>query len=565
MLQESDPPHHDPNPGRKTLVLGTAISSTVQQAAGRLSRTAGSDNVVVGVAEVETWKFAHEAFEIVVFGEELIPFDRVETRDIVAAEQFREVVFPFGLPRQSLFGAVRLVRALPEQRFVVETSWARLEKRAFVILALSLLTLLGWIPLNLLQRLTFAVDGVGVILGGVLARIRPHPPTDGTRHGVCHVLPSLGTGGAQRQVVEYFRHGNPVQRARLLTLFDSSDRFLKELESDGTPPDILARRCRSNPIGRVAIRFFPNTTAMTALYWRLRSLRPASVVSWLFQANVVAASAARLAGVPMVLSSIRNMSSWKSWPEFRKWWYWPADRLTTPLCDVVFANSRAAADDFMRWTKIRGLEVAVVWNGLDIDGLLSARRADIRLRHGLATEVPLLLTVGRLSSEKDHAVLMRACTRNDLAAMDWHLLVVGHGVLEPELRRLVDDLGLASRITFCGRQDDPQSYYAGSDLFILTSRIEGLPNALIEAQAMGLAAVTTDCGGAAEIVEDGVTGHVVAIGDEEALADTIGKLLTAEDTRAEMGRAAADRCRRDFGVDRMVSAIDRLEGGAENG
>ena len=100
--------------------------------------------------------------------------------------------------------------------------------------------------------------------------------------------------------------------------------------------------------------------------------KPSCVVSWLFQANVIAASAARLAGVPRVVASVRNMSTWKSWPGFRRWWYWLADRLTAPLNDVIFANSRAAANDFVRWTRRPDLPIEVVPNGLDVDALLAA-------------------------------------------------------------------------------------------------------------------------------------------------------------------------------------------------
>ena len=142
----------------------------------------------------------------------------------------------------------------------------------------------------------------------------------------------------------------------------------------------------------------------------------------------------------------------------------------------------------------------------------------------------------------------------------WHLLVVGHGVLETRLRQLVDDLGLHGHVTFTGRVDDPQSYYRAATLFVLSSRIEGLPNALIEAQMFGVAAVTTDCGGAGDVVDDGQTGRVVPIGDVEALARNIEELLRENKTRAAMGRAAAEASRRKFDIQAMVEAIDKLSG-----
>jgi glycosyltransferase involved in cell wall biosynthesis len=254
------------------------------------------------------------------------------------------------------------------------------------------------------------------------------------------------------------------------------------------------------------------------------------------------------------------MSTWKSWPGFRKWWYWPADRLTAPLNDVIFANSRAAANDFVRWVRLPGLPVEVVANGLDIDALLATPYTDARQRHGLPSDVPILLAVGRLSFEKDHETLLRSCALLATRMQRWHLLVVGHGVLETRLRQLADDLGLNGHVTFTGRIDDPQSYYRAATLFVLSSRIEGLPNALIEAQIFGVAAVTTDCGGAGDVADDGQTGRVVSIGDVDALARNIEELLREDETRAAMGRAAAEASRRKLNIQAMVEAIDKLSG-----
>jgi len=172
--------------------------------------------------------------------------------------------------------------------------------------------------------------------------------------------------------------------------------------------------------------------------------------------------------------------------------------------------------------------------------------------------------VGRLSFEKDHETLLRSCAGLATRMKRWHLLVVGHGVLETRLRRRADDLGLHGHVTFTGRVDDPQSYYRAATLFVLSSRIEGLPNALIEAQIFGLAAVTTNCGGAGDIVNDGKTGRVVPIGDVDALARNIEELLMENETRAEMGRAASEASRRKFDIEAMVEAIDKLSGRTEH-
>lgn len=542
------------------LVLGTAISSRVLETADRIAVRNPGAWIVVAVPEVETWKFAESGYEVLVQGEEQLPFASAEMDRLIGERDFREIVLPVGIPRGSLVGAARWVWTTPNQNWLLDGSVVRLRARSAIAAALMLVTVLGWLPLSLFQRLSYAADGLGVVLGGLVARCWPRRGAHVAGGDVCHVIPSLGTGGTQRQVVEYLRRVGPSPPVHLIALFDSNDRFLRELERSGIEPVILARGCRSSRLGRAAVRFLPNTTALIALAARLRSSRPSCVVSWLFQANVVAAPAARLAGVPRVVSSVRNMSTWKSWPGFRRWWYWLADRLTAPFNDVIFANSRAAANDFVRWTRLPILPVEVVPNGLDIDALLAMPHADVRQRHGLPSDVSVLLTVGRLSFEKDHETLLRSCAQLATRMQRWHLLVVGHGVLETHLRQLADDLGLHARVTFTGRVDDPQSYYRVATLFVLSSLIEGLPNALIEAQIFGVAAVTTDCGGAGDVVDDGQTGRVVPIGDVDALAGNIEELLKEKKIRAAMGRAAAEASRRKFDVQAMVDAIDKLSG-----
>jgi len=374
------------------LVLGTAISSRVLKIADKVADRNPGTSIVVGVPEVETWKFADSGYEVLVQGEEQLPFASAEMHRVIAERGFLEIVLPVGIPRGSLVNAARWVWTTPNQRVVFDGLMVKLTGRFAVAAALMLVTVFGWLPLSLFQRASFAADGLGVVLGGLLARILPRRNAHRDNGTVCHVVPDLGTGGTQRQVLEYLKRSGPGGPVRLLVLFDSGDRFLRELERSGIEPVILARGCRSSRLGRAAVRFLPNTTALIALTARLRSSRPSCVVSWLFQANVLAAPAARLAGVPRVVSSVRNMSTWKSWPGFRRWWYWPADRLAVSLSDVVFTNSQAAASDFARWTRLPGLAVEVVPNGFDIDALLAAPNADALKRHGLPSDVPILLT-----------------------------------------------------------------------------------------------------------------------------------------------------------------------------
>ena len=544
---------------RRILVLGSAISTRVRAVASRLAAAEPAAVVAVAVPEVETWRFRGSGLDLIVAGDADLRFGESGLRTVIGDGRFNRIVIPFGVPRCPPLSVARLVASSNAEGFLLLIGRFGVAWRPAIVTALVLSHVLAWIPLRIAERLCAALDGAGVVLGGLAAQCRRRQ-CDRAGGPVCHVVPSLGTGGTQRQVVEYFKRAQPEPPLRLIALFDHNDRFLLELEAAGLEVEILARGCRRSAAGRLAVRFFPNTTALVVLTRRFRAIRPSCVVSWLFQANVVAAPAARLAAVPRVVASIRNLSTWKSWPEYRRWWYWLADRASAALTDEIFANSRAAAVDYARWLRRDDLEVGVVSNGVDVDGLLTAPRADVSARLGLGTGQKLLLTVGRLSAEKDHATLLRAVARLPGPGTDWHLVVVGHGKLELELRELATSLGLDDKVTFAGRVDDPQSYFAAADLFILPSRIEGAPNALIEAHIFGLATVTTDWPGALEVVQPGVTSVVVPIGDDGRMASEISRLLADDEARATMGRSAAGASRGLFDIDVMVAAIDRISG-----
>lgn len=544
----------------KVLILGTAVSSRLLAVGRRIASRRRPAKATVCVPEVETWKFRNQGFHVVVVGNEDLPLEAPELRAVVERGQFDRVMLPLGFPRASPLGAWSLVRSMSAQSFEVDFGLAAVRWRPAIAVVLVLFHLAAWVPLRVLERLCSNLDGVGVVLGNLVARRLTRRVRGDGRDGVCHVIPSLGTGGTQRQLVEYVRRAQPGPPLVLIALFDHSDRFLRELENSGLEVEILARACRGNALGRAAIRLFPSSTAMIVLAKKLKRMDVSCVVSWLFQANLIAVPAARWAGVERIVASIRNLSTWKSWPEYRKWWYRPADRLAASSVDSIFANSQAAARDYARWVRRPDLEVLTILNGLDIDGFLSAPRRNVREALDLAPDRMIILSVGRLSAEKDHGVLLRALSSMSCRCPPWHLLLVGHGRLEQELRRLAVELEIANAVSFVGRVDDPQSYYSAADLFVLPSRIEGAPNAMIEAQAFGLAAVTTSWEGVDEVVEAGVTAEIVPIGDVEALAARVEALLADEGRRSEMGRRAAAVARRKFAIEPMVQAVDALSG-----
>jgi glycosyltransferase involved in cell wall biosynthesis len=135
------------------------------------------------------------------------------------------------------------------------------------------------------------------------------------------------------------------------------------------------------------------------------------------------------------------------------------------------------------------------------------------------------------------------------------LVLVGLGPLEAELKALAAGLGVADRVLFPGSRDDVYRLLPALDVFALSSRFEGLPIALLEAMATGVAPVATTVGGIPEVITDGQNGLLVDPGDPSALAAALGRVLGDDELRAHLGAAAAVRAG-DFD---LVNAVRRAE------
>jgi len=237
-----------------------------------------------------------------------------------------------------------------------------------------------------------------------------------------------------------------------------------------------------------------------------------------------------------------------------------AYRMSSHLPDVVTAVSTSAAAPWLDAGMVSQRDLAIIPNGIDIDHWTrnDEVREAARRRSGLEDRF-VWLAVGRLDPVKDQATLLRAFACLSGSA---HLLLAGTGPLEQALRRLSRELGIADRVNFLGFQNDVLNWMRQADAFVLTSRCEGLPLALLEACACELPAVITNTPGALEVIPH-LGEEPVPVGDAEALARAMNAVMSlSEAERRNLGSRERQRAVERFNLSTMLDSYEALYRGA---
>jgi predicted glycosyltransferase/glycosyltransferase involved in cell wall biosynthesis/ADP-heptose:LPS heptosyltransferase len=183
---------------------------------------------------------------------------------------------------------------------------------------------------------------------------------------------------------------------------------------------------------------------------------------------------------------------------------------------------------------------------------------EIRNQLGIPDDARIVTNVSRLSFLKGHHFLIQAAQTFMAEDPNVHLIIVGTGSDKTlqQLKTLTDGLGLEKRIHFCGFQIDVRSFIAASDFFVHPSLVEGIPNAVLEAMAMGKACIATRVGGTPELIEDGKHGCLIQPSNIEALSQAVSRLLNDSSLRNNLAQNAYDRAQ-DFSISLRAEQFEK--------
>ncbi|MDM1754641.1 glycosyltransferase [Acinetobacter towneri] len=235
-----------------------------------------------------------------------------------------------------------------------------------------------------------------------------------------------------------------------------------------------------------------------------------------------------------------------------------AYRFTHNLSEVTTNVSNEASRNFIANKAVINSEILTVYNGIDLKKFI-ANNIDLSIlkkKLNISAEAKVLIAVGRFHEAKDYPNLINAFNIF-LEKFDknlFHLFIVGDGDLAiiTEIKNLIQTYNLGNNIHLLGRRDDIAELLSGADLFVLSSKYEGLPTVVIEAMACEKFVVATDCGGSAEIL--GETGILVPIEDSEALAKGLEQAisLTGDQIRNN-GKLARERVEKLFSLEASIN------------
>lgn len=337
------------------------------------------------------------------------------------------------------------------------------------------------------------------------------------------VISSLSAGGAERVMSILANYWAEKGWEIVLLTFD-----------DGSVPPFfpLDPRVCHRPLALLQDSATPmaaitnNLSRLVALRRAIRRENPAAVISFLDTVNILTLLATLGLSIPVIVSERIHTERHRIkpiWRFLRRWVYPRAAR-------VVLLTERA------------------------LDCFPAAVRARCRVIPNPVLPVPgggvqeieppsgkLVVAMGRLDRQKGFDLLLEAFARLVPRFPDWSLVILGEGELRPALEDLRARLGLAGKVFLPGSVREPRTILRRSDLFVLSSRFEGFPNALCEAMAAGLPVVAADCPtGPREIIRNGIDGILVPPENSALLAEAMERLMADEAERRRLGACASD-------------------------
>ncbi|MBU1054485.1 MAG: glycosyltransferase [Proteobacteria bacterium] len=354
---------------------------------------------------------------------------------------------------------------------------------------------------------------------------------------ILYLIDKMEFGGAERQLVELLKGINKEKYNPCMAYFRKSPGFIDDVNELNIPIYFIERKWRWDPFVIWNLLLF------------IRQNHIDLVHSYMPVAGVYGPFSSKLSCLPIVNSFVRGT---KQPTLYEKLLLKPSFALS----DVIIANSEAGKRVYGKYSP---LKMRVIYNGIDL--MRFNNRIDREMKKislNLQRFDSIVSMVTRLEPVKNPMMLIKAATIVLKDKPNTAFLIVGDGTLREEMELEVIDRALNRNVFFLGFRKDVEELLQITDIGVLTSDREGLPNAVIEMLASGVPVVATDCEGTREVLDDGLTGFLTDIGDEYGVAQRIVRLLGDDTLRRRMGVRGKDKVYKEFNLRKMVDALENI-------
>jgi glycosyltransferase involved in cell wall biosynthesis len=349
---------------------------------------------------------------------------------------------------------------------------------------------------------------------------------------IAHIISGLGVGGAERNLVNLVN----AMSSEYCALIFLGPRTAGASFHDELDPEIDQIFCRVRRLS------FPIGLLRLAVLLRQKNINV--VHTHMYYSNLYGAIAAKLAGVPVIITSEHGENPWKK--SFHRWL---EKNLISAIADIRFCVSEKILEIRRDIDKVPTEKLRLTANGTVLPKLPNYREVN---------NPPVIGAVGRFITAKNYPLLLDAIAVLRDRGYDFKLQLVGDGPERNTLLLAIDKLELTDIVELPGMVSDVDHWYRNFDVYVSSSTREGQPVAMLEAMAWGLPVVVTDVGAVSATVRNGESGLIVPPENSDALADALARILDDGILRSALGRAARDRIAAEYSVDAVVESQKRV-------
>jgi glycosyltransferase involved in cell wall biosynthesis len=362
---------------------------------------------------------------------------------------------------------------------------------------------------------------------------------------ILQLVNGFAIGGAERKLLDLVRSLDRNKYRIVICSVGQGGPLQKEFEKLGLKVVVLPKK------------FAFDFSLIFKVARLMRKERIEIVQTTLLYADLIGALAAKLAGVPIVISwetvshgtndSLRTKSRHKL-----------GYRFAMKFVDRIVAVSDETRMSIIDKRKVFPEKVMTIHYGVDLNKYKQSNGFVDRKKLGIPEDAPIVGVVARLEEIKGHHYFIRAASEIINKFPKVNCVLVGDGSLRESLEKEVKKLGLESNFHFLGFRNDIQNLLNVFDIFVLPSISEGLPNVILEAMACKKPVVATSVGGIPEAVVHGITGFLVPVKNPASMAQAVVRLLENKKFLIEMGQKGRQRVEEEYSLDKEISEFENL-------